>query len=297
MDLRDFLCKGMNTISDYLLKAVSIASESSINMSFRNSNISMRNKSSFNTMLKRCLLHEPFLGPQDCSSLSHVQVSWGRSETHLKLEFFVSWAGSFSKPWASSHKGCILIPVCISKSAQHGELHRTVTYQWLSELNVIKPDSASSTFYLLAWKDGKEKKNWVKWDTFMDTKYIADVRVVWCICLKISYIKWLQFTDILGVGILKGIRQDTPSKAYVDFIELPMLCGTCKMRGIKPIKLLGKPLERNKTQEGNHAEAAAARLPKLCQTAWVVRAKLGRLPTGYSNSDPLLRLPWEARPH
>lgn len=123
-----------------------------------NSNISMRNKSSFNTMLKRCLLHEPFLGPQDCSSLSHVQVSWGHSETHLKLEFFVSWAGSFSKPWASIHKGCILIPVCISKSAQHGELHRTVTYQWLSELNVIKPDSASSTFYLLAWKDGKEKK-------------------------------------------------------------------------------------------------------------------------------------------
>lgn len=100
----------------------------------------------------------------------------------------------------------------------------------------------------------------------MVTKYISDGRVVWCICLKVLYIKRLQFTDILSVAILKGIRQDTPSKAYVDFIELPVLCGTYKMRGIKPIKLLGKPLERNKTQEGNHAEAAAARLPKLCQT-------------------------------
>lgn len=38
-----------------------------------------------------------------------------------------------------------------------------------------------------------------------------------------------------------------------------------------PSNFFWNPLERNKIQKGNHAVAAATRLSKLCQTAWLVR--------------------------
>lgn len=60
-----------------------------------------------------------------------------------------------------------------------------VTYQWLFELNVIKQDSANSTFYLLARKDGKEKKILSQVRHIHGYKIHIRCKVEWCICLKV----------------------------------------------------------------------------------------------------------------
>lgn len=123
-------------------------------------------------------------------------------------------------------------------------------------------------------------KKWVKLSILIFSIYYMRHKYGPINLFQLCYRIFLQFIDIPYIAVLKWITSEAPCLKYIEFTELPRLCGNPKMREIKPIRVFLKALERNQIQKGNHAVAAAAtRLPKLCQTTWLVKAMFRASPT------------------